>query len=214
LSRKLFCESTYVTVLGVSGKADEHNSPPMSTETHPIQTSTESQAAAVATTRSNETHTGTNGTTGSNETHTGTNGTTGSNETHTQTNGTTGSNETHTVTNGTTGSNETHTVTNGTTGSNETHTQTNGTTGSNETGTVSNSTQSSNANQTAGAAAHGSPVEPPPMLSIFLVNDLQYDIFPVHLENGSMCDKDPGNYPSTGFDVQMTMRIEVWSLGS
>jgi hypothetical protein len=182
-----------------------------------------SQAAAVATTGSNETHTQTNGTTGSNETHTQTNGTTGSNETHTQTNGTTGIIKTHTQTNGTIGSNETHEETgssetpmhaDGTkTGKSESHTETNGSkTGNNETGTVSSSTQSSHAN-TAGAAAHDSPAEPPPVLSIFLVNDLQYDIFPVYPENGSMCDADPGKYPSMPFDVQMALRIERRSPG-
>ena len=103
MSRKLFCESTYVTVLGVSGKADEHEYTPMSEETHSTQTSTDEK--------------------------------------------------------------------------------------------------------------HDSPAEPPPVLSIFLVNDLQYDIFPVHLENGSICDTDPGKYPSMGFDVKMAMRIEVRSLG-
>jgi hypothetical protein len=86
-------------------------------------------------------------------------------------------------------------------------------TGNNEKGTVSNSAQSSNANQIAGASAHGSPTQPPSGLSIFLVNDLQYDIFPVHPENGSMCDTNAGKYPSMGFDVQMAMRIKVRSPG-
>jgi hypothetical protein len=67
--------------------------------------------------------------------------------------------------------------------------------------------------QTSTDEKHDSSAETPPVLSIFLVNDLQYDIFPVHLENGSRCDTDPGNYPSMGFDVQMAMRIEVSSLG-
>jgi hypothetical protein len=51
------------------------------------------------------------------------------------------------------------------------------------------------------------------VLSIFLVNDLQYDIFPVHPENGSMCDMDTGKYPSMGFDVKMAMRIDLGLLG-
>ena len=104
----------------------------------------------------------------------------------------------------TTGKTETGTVSSSTQSSNL-----NQTTGSNETGTVSSSTQSSSSNQTAG----DTPTEPPPNLSIFLVNDLQYDIFPVHQENGIMCDTDPGKYPSMGFHVQMVMRIEVRSLG-
>jgi len=180
---------------------------------------------------SSDTHTETNGTTGINETHTQTSGTIGSNETH----GETGSSETPMHGDGTkTGKNESRTETDGpktennatgavsnstqssninqTTGNNKTRTEMDGSkTGNNETGTVSSSTQSSKANQTAGAAPHDSPADPPPMLSIFLVNDLQYDIFPVHPENGSMCDTDPGKYPSMGFDVQMAMRIEVSS---
>lgn len=177
--------------------------------------------SGVATTRSNETRTETNGTTGNNDTHTetrssetpaqtvgpkagnnetnretiGTN--TGNNETNTEMSGPkTGNIETHTETNGPkTGNNETHIETNGPkTGNSETHTETNGAKlGNNGTGTVSNSTQSSNTNQTAGTEAHDPPPPPPPppVLSIFLVNDLQYDIFPVHPENGSMCDVDP-----------------------
>ena len=126
----------------------------------------------------------------------------------------TGQNESQAAAVVTTGSNETRTVMNGTTGSNETHAETNESkTGKNETGTVSNSTQSSNANQTAGAAAQDSSAESPPVLSIFLVNDLQYDIFPVNPETGSMCDTDPGKYPSMGFVVRMAMRIEVRYLG-
>jgi hypothetical protein len=117
----------------------------------------------------------------------------------------TGNNETGTVPNSTQSSNI-----NQTTGNNETSTETKGSkTGNNETGTVSNSTQSSSANQTTDAAARDSP---PPVLSIFLVNDLQYDIFPVHPENGSRCDMDPGKYPSMGCDVQMAMRIKFKSL--
>jgi len=85
-------------------------------------------------------------------------------------------------------------------------------TGNSEAETVSYSTQSSDASQTADAAPDVPPTEPPPVLSIFFVNDLQYDIFPVHPENGSMCDTDAGKYPSMGFDVQMAMRIEVRSL--
>jgi len=224
-----------MTLCGVSGKADGHTDSPVSTGTHPIQNSTdekqvdmkatktgqnESQAAAVATTESNETHTQTNETTGINETHaeTGSNETpmhadgpkTGKNESHTETNGPkTGNNGTGTVSNSTQSSNV-----NPTTGNNETHTETSGsTTGNNETGTVPNSTQSSNANQTAGAAAREPTPEPPSVLSIFLVNDLQYDIFPVHPENGNMCDMDTGKCPSMGSHVQMAMRVEVRSLG-
>jgi len=176
----------------------------------------ESQAAAMG---SNDTHTETNGTTGINETH----GETGSSETSMHGDGTkTGKNEPHTETDGPkTENNATGAVSNSTqssninqtTENNKTRTEMSGSkTGNNETGTVSYSTQSSNVNQTAGAAPHDSPADPPPMLSIFLVNDLQYDIFPVHPENGSMCDTDPGKYPSMGFDVQMAMRIEVRSL--
>lgn len=202
----------------------------MSTGTPPVQKSTdekqvemkakktgqsESQAPAVVTTESSETHTVMNGTAGSNEMH----AETGNRETPINTDGPKpGKTESHTETDGpNTGNSATETVSNSaqpmdlnqTTGNSDTTTETSGS----KTGTVSNSTPSSNADQTAGAAAHGSPSNPPLVLSIFLVNDLQYDIFPVHPENGTMCDTDPGKYPFMGFHVQMVMRIEVRSLG-
>jgi hypothetical protein len=91
------------------------------------------------------------------------------------------------------GKNATNRETNATEPGNvESHTEMSGP----KTGTVSNSTQSSNTNQTAGTAAHVAP-SPAPVLSIFLINDLQYDIFPVHPANGNMCD-DPGRYSFLG----------------
>ena len=132
----------------------------MSTETHPIQTSTDEKQVGIEATK-----------TGQNESQAAV-ATKGSNETQTKTNGTIGGNET-----------------NAETGSSETPMHAGG---PNETATVPNSTQPSNANQTAGGATRDSSAEPPPMLSIFLVNDLQYDIFPVHPGNGSMCYMDPG----------------------
>lgn len=128
---------------------------------------------------------------------------TGSNATHTGTdepkNGTQAStNRTEAATNGTqTGTNGTQAATNGTqTGTNGTQATTNGTqTRTNGTQTETNSTESDKTNQTAGRGAH----EPPspqlsPLLSIFFVNDLQYDIFPVHPENGSFCTTDQGKF--------------------
>jgi hypothetical protein len=182
-----------------------------------LHVSEQSQVAAVVTKGSSETPTVTNGTAGSNETPTVMNGTAGNNETHIATNGTAGRNETHA-----------ETESSGTpmhadepkTGKNESHTETSGPkTGNNETVTVSNSTQSSNINQTTGnnetrtETNESKTGNNETVLSIFLVNDLQYDIFPVHPENGSMCDVDPGKYPSMGFDVQVAMRIKVRSLG-
>jgi hypothetical protein len=57
---------------------------------------------------------------------------------------------------------------------------------------VTNSTQSGSADQMAETRAHDSPPEPPQVLSIFLVSDLQYDIFPIYSGNGSLCNMDEG----------------------
>jgi hypothetical protein len=89
--------------------------------------------------------------------------------------------------------NGTQSSTNGTQATtNGTQAATNGTqAATNGTQLETNSTQSDKTNQTARAGAHD---QPPPGVSIFFVNDLQYDIFPVHPENGSLCSTDQGKY--------------------
>ncbi|XP_021938017.1 uncharacterized protein LOC110838764 isoform X3 [Zootermopsis nevadensis] len=57
----------------------------------------------------------------------------------------------------------------------------------NGTSLITNITKSDNTNQTEGTSALDSPSEPS-LLTIFLVSDLQYDIFPVYRENRSLCD--------------------------
>ncbi|XP_023719629.1 5'-nucleotidase isoform X2 [Cryptotermes secundus] len=130
-----------------------------------------------------------------------TNGTqAGTNGTKAATSGTqTATSGTQASTNGTqTGKNGTQASTNETqTGTNGTQASTNGTQATtNGTQTETNSTESDKTNQTAGGGAHEpqppSSSEPPPLLSIFFVNDLQYDIFPIHPENGSFCTTDQG----------------------
>lgn len=143
----------------------------------------------------NETQTETNGTqTGADGSQIGTQAST--NGTQASTNGTQATtNGTQEGTNGTqTGTNGTQAATNGTQASrNGTQEGTNGTqTGTNGTQTETNSTQSDKTNETAGAGAHDP--QPSPLLSIFFLNDLQYDIFPIHPENGSFCNTDQGKY--------------------
>jgi hypothetical protein len=148
--------------------------------------------------------------TGNNGTRAEINGTAGSNETHTQT----GSSGTPTRTDGPkTGNNATHTET----GSSGTPTHTDGPkTGNKETAAVLNSTQSNNTHQTAGTAAQPPPQPQPPqpdVMSIFLVSDLQYDIFPVHPDNGSVCFAREGKYTFVGFDIQVAVVMEVGYCG-
>jgi hypothetical protein len=74
---------------------------------------------------------------------------------------------------------------------NGTQTATNGTQPvTHGTSSVTNSSQSDSTNQTAGRGAHDSRSEPLSSLSIFLVSDLKYDIFPVYSEDGSLCNVD------------------------